>query len=437
MRNIFLPIKDKKIGIIGAGSSGIHAAKLAKYYGADVFLSDSDNNNKCCIDGIKTEFGNHSDKILKSDFVIKSPGVPRNIKIVSKLIDSKIPIISEIEFASWFTKTSIIGITGTNGKTTTVELINYILNKNGFKVLLGGNIGIPFSKNVLIELKDKIRYDFHILEISSFQLEDIKYLKPHYSIIINIKPDHLDRYKSFKDYKNAKFKIALNLDSKDTLIINEKDTNDLKINSNIIVKKFKINNNNFFVNNDIYNIKLNQNNLKGDHNLENILIANIISSNLGISQKLIEQSIKKFKPLNHRIERINVKSQTKFYNDSKATNLSATIAAIKYIKKNIVLILGGIDKNKSEFSVLAKYTSKIKKIILYGDSRNDIKQSIKKYFNVLVYKNFHNAVIESIKLSKRNDNVLLSPACASYDQFKSYRHRGQKFKEIINEYYDE
>ena len=436
MKNIFLPIKNKKIGIIGAGTSGIHAAKLANYFGAEVFLSDSNKNNKFNIDGIDTEFGNHSDKILKSDFIIKSPGVPQNIKIISKVIDLKIPIFSEIEFASWFTKTPIIGITGTNGKTTTVELTNNILNQNGFNVLLGGNIGIPFSKNVLLEIKNKAKYDFHLLEISSFQLEDIKYLKPHYSIIINIKPDHLDRYKSFIDYKKAKFKIASNLDSNDTLIINDQDTNDLKINSNIIVKKFKINNNRIYINSENYNVNLSQTNLKGEHNLENILVSNIVCQSLGISQKSINDAINKFEPLNHRIERVHIDSYTKFYNDSKATNLPATIAAIKYIKKNIILILGGIDKNDSEFSLLSKYVDKIKKIILYGDSRYEIKKSIKKSFDVTIYESFYNAVIESIKLSKRNDNVLLSPACASYDQFKSYKHRGDKFKEIINEYYD-
>ena len=180
---------------------------------------------------------------------------------------------------------------------------------------------------------------------------------------------------------------------------------------------------------------MNQENLKGEHNLENILVSNIVCHSLGISQKSINESIKKFKPLNHRIEQVNIESYTKFYNDSKATNLPATIAAIKYIKKNIILILGGIDKNDSEFSLLSKYVGKIKKIILYGDSRYEMK-SIKEYFNVLVYESFNNAVIESIKVSKRNDNVLLSPACASYDQFKSYKHRGDKFKEIIKEYYD-
>ena len=436
MKNIFLPIKNKKIGIIGAGTSGIHAAKLANYFGAEVFLSDSNKINKFNIHGIEAEFGKHSDKILKSDFIIKSPGVPQDIKIISKANDLKIPVFSEIEFASWFTKTSIIGITGTNGKTTTVELINDILNKNGFKVLLGGNIGIPFSKNVLLENKKMASYDFHLLEISSFQLEDIKYLKPNYSIIINIKPDHLDRYKSFTEYKKTKFKISLNLDANDTLIINDLDTNDLKIISNAIIKKFKINKDKVYVNNESYNVNLDQNNLKGEHNLENILVANILCSSLGIDQELINESIKKFTPLNHRIERVNTNSHAKFYNDSKATNLPATIAAIKYIKKNIILILGGIDKNNSEFAILAKYVGKIKKIILYGDSRYDIKKSIKKYFDVLVYENFYSAVIESIKLSKKDDNVLLSPACASYDQFKSYKHRGKKFKEIVNEYYD-
>ena len=436
--NNFLPIQDKKIGILGAGLSGLAAANLAHKLGANVFITDSNKNNKINIKGIDSEIGNHSSKILNSDFIIKSPGISRKSKIMKNILNSSIPIVSELEFASWFTKSFIIALTGTNGKTTTVELINSILKDYGFKTFLGGNIGVPFSKNVLDEINSNNNNErnFHILEASSFQLEDIKWFKPNISIILNISPDHLDRYDSFQDYLSAKLNILINQDQKCYAIINSNDvkTSIKQYNTNII--NFSLSNNKIIINNSnkLMNIKTTK--LSGIHNYENIAAASIVSNLCGVTKKSIINSINNFEPLSHRLEKINIKTNKNYYNDSKATNLSATLAAIESIDKNIILILGGIDKNNSDFTILKKYSNKIKNIILYGQSRNDIKDKIPNSFRVSIYQKFKDAVEESIKISKSKDNILLSPSCASFDQFNSYKERGNYFKEIIFNAYE-
>ena len=433
--NKFLPIKNKKIGIIGFGSSGKSAAKLALKLGAKVFITDTNIKNEFSMKSVEAEFGKHSDKILKSDIIIKSPGIPRNINILKKIKKLSIPVVSEIEFASWFTKLDIISLTGTNGKTTTVNLINEILNKNNISTYLGGNVGIPFSENVLKEIKNKKNKNFHLLELSSFQLEDIFYFKPKISIILNLKPDHMNRYENFNEYKKAKLNILLNQDKNCLAIINQNiKISNYRNESNVI--NFNINDKKIFINNKIQNLDFKNYKLSGFHNLENITATKIVASHLKIPNENVEKYIKSFSPLEHRFEKLKINSHKNFYNDSKATNLSATIAAIESISKNIILILGGKDKNESDFSILKKYKNRIKCIISYGESRFLIKEKLNEIFTIYVNLNFSKAVLKSIKISNSNDNILLSPACASYDQFNSYEERGDNFKRIINEYYD-
>ena len=436
--NNFLPIQDKKIGILGAGLSGLAAAELAHKLGANVFVTDFNKINKINIKGIESESGNHSNKILNSDLIIKSPGISRKSEIMKIILNSSIPIVSELEFASWFTKSFIIALTGTNGKTTTVELINNILKDYGLNTFLGGNIGVPFSKNVLNEINNtnNKKDNFHILEVSSFQLEDIKYFKPNISIILNISPDHLDRYDSFKNYLNAKLNILLNQDKECYAIINNNDLNisNKKYSAKII--NFSFSDNKIIINNSDKSIDISTVKLIGAHNYENIAAASIASNLCGVKEKSIINSINNFKPLSHRLEKINIQSNKNYYNDSKATNLSATLAALESVDKNIILILGGIDKNNSDFSILKNYSSKIKNIILYGQSRYDIKSKISNYFSIYIYKSFKDAVEDAIKIAEPKDNILLSPSCASFDQFNSYKERGNYFKEIIFNAYE-
>ena len=436
--NKFLPINNKKIGILGAARSGLAAAQLANKLGAKVFLTDIKNSSNIKIDGINCEFGKHSDKILESDLIIKSPGIKNNSKIIKRINDSSIPIVSEIEFASWFTNGFIIALTGTNGKTTTVELINSILKNDGLVSFLGGNIGVPFSTNVLHE-QDNLnnKQIFHVLEISSFQLEDIKYFKPNISIILNISPDHLDHHVSFNDYLDAKLKITMNQDSDCHAIINERNILSLHKKSKAKQITFKVSkNDSFFIKDKKIELDIKNSLLKGKHNYENILSAFIACNLCGLNKKSIINSINTFKSLPHRLEKITFKLDYIFYNDSKATNLHATCAAIDSLESNIVLILGGIDKNNTDFSVLKKYQNKIQKIVLYGESRNFINEQIADYFDIYSYKNFGEAIYKSIKVAQDKNTVLLSPACASFDQFKNYEERGNYFKKIIYSYYE-
>ncbi len=435
--NKFLPIHNKKIGILGAARSGLAAAQLANNLGADVFISDSNNLSNVKIDGVECEFGKHSNRILDSDLVIKSPGIKNNSKIIQKINSVSIPIVSEIEFASWFTNGFIIALTGTNGKTTTVELIDSILKNNGFISFLGGNIGVPFSTNVLNERNNSNRDDFfHVLEVSSFQLDDIKYFKPNISIILNISPDHIDYHKNFDNYLNAKLKITMNQDINCHAIINENQISNIHQKSKAKEIKFKVLENSFFLKGKKIELDISKSLLKGQHNYENILSAFIACKLCGLENESITNSINAFNPLPHRLEEISFKSESIFYNDSKATNLHATCAAIDTIKSNIILILGGIDKNNSDFSILKKYKNKIQKIILYGESREFINKQLASYFDIYSYQNFDKAVYKSIQLSNSSDNILLSPACASFDQFKNYEERGNYFKEIVFNYYE-
>lgn len=436
--NKYLPIKDKKIGILGAAKSGIAAANLAKHLKAKIFISDINNIFENNLDKFSHELGNHSDKILECDIVIKSPGIPNDANILKKIIKSNIPIISEIEFASWFTNGHIIALTGTNGKTTTVNLINHILSDNNFISKLGGNVGIPFSVNVLDELKNKYNETiYHVLELSSFQLEDIKYFKPNISIILNISPDHLDHHKNFNNYLNSKIRISMNQDKKGYAIFNDNNLLDIHSNSKAKKIRFRVSDDNEFYINDK---KISFNNLKnsfsGKHNYENILSAVLVCKTLGLNDKQIINSINSFKQLQHRLELLNVKSDQLFYNDSKATNLNATCVAIESISSNIILILGGIDKNDSDFKILEKYKDKIVKIICYGESSAVIKKKLNGIYNIERIEKFEKAISKSLELANKDDCILLSPACASFDQFKNYEERGNCFKNIIKSVYE-
>lgn len=436
--NKYLPIKNKKIGILGAAKSGIAAANLAKYLEAKIFISDINDKCENDLNKFPHELGNHSDKILQSDIIIKSPGIPNDINILKKIIKYKIPIISEIEFASWFTNGFIIALTGTNGKTTTVNLINHILSDNNYNSKLGGNIGIPFSVNVLDELKNNSNERmYHVLELSSFQLEDIKFFKPHISIILNISPDHLDHHKNFDDYINSKIRISKNQDNQEYAILNDNNLLRLHPNSNAKKINFRVSDDNeFFINNKNINFDNLKKSIIGKHNYENILSAFVVCKIMELNDQKIINSINSFNYLPHRLELLNIKSDKLFYNDSKATNLNATCAAIESLSSNIILILGGIDKNDSDFKILEKYKDQIVNIICYGESRVDIKNKLNGIYNIEKIEKFEKAVIRSINLAKKEDCILLSPACASFDQFINYEQRGNYFKNIIKTYYE-
>ena len=443
-----MKFEEKKIGILGLGKSGYWSAKLAKSLKNNVFVSDSNTNvNKIFVDdlkmlGVDVEIGIHSNQILESDLIIKSPGIPNDSDIMNKIISEKIPVISEIEFAGNHSKTKNICITGTNGKTTTVSLVTEILSKE-MNVLKSGNIGIPFSKIVLEnKLHDKNDFDYCILELSSFQLEHCSKLKKEISVILNISVDHMDRYQSFEEYFETKMKIFDNakycLFNHDDNFLNERiESNDNNITPFSIKKEqgyYYFDNNKIYSNDQCMSLDLSNISLKGIHNISNIIIASEIASRVGINQESISKVVSKFEGLEHRFEHFISYNGIDFINDSKSTNIDSVKKALESISKIVVLILGGIPK-EDDFSEISLFKKNILKIIVYGEASNKIYNSLPKDIIVERIEKFENAVQVAIESAVKNSVVLLSPACASFDQFDNYKKRGEKFKNIVERFY--
>ena len=441
-------IKNKKITIIGCGISGVGAANLAAHLGAKVFISDIKKIDKKNIihKNIKFESGKHSEKCFNCDFAIKSPGINNNSEIVKKLLKYKIPIISEIEFAYKFTKGKIIGITGSNGKSTTVSILKNIFDRKYSNTFLGGNIGISFSQNVLYEIKAKLNDVIHILELSSFQLEYIKKFKADTACILNISPNHLNYHLSFNNYLNAKLNITKNLDTPNNFIYNKddkhlkksfKNNGFFKTFSMVDDKEILFNKNNSFYDNINKEVIVNFNDikLKGIHNYNNILAAIKIAKIYKIENNHIKSAIISFKPLEHRLEKLHF-NNIDYINDSKSTTIESTISALASDSKITILIIGGYSKLKINYAEkLNKFISKVKKIICYGNEGIEMYNMLHKIANCKYIENFSDAIYYGLKIIKKNERLLLSPGCASYDQFENFEKRGEKFKELINNHH--
>ena len=428
IKNNKIDYKGRDIAVLGAGKTGISVSKLAKFMGANVLLSDSNEKNIKNINlGIEIELGGHSNKILKNDLIIKSPGISNDIPILVKARERKIKIISEIEFSSWFSKLPIIGITGSNGKTTTVNLLNKIFKDANFNPALGGNMGVPFSENIMKELLGLQKIKLHILELSSFQLEHIFKLSLSVACILNISKDHLDRYKDYNEYIKSKLNIVNALKHNGYLVYNKDDS---------ILKK-KLNNINNTVSFNSTSIKelsvdLNTLPLKGKHNHLNIMAAVKIAKIFNIDDDIIHKSLQGFSPLPHRLEFIGKYNSSLVYNDSKATNINSMLVALESFEKKIVLVLGGLDKGSSNFfNPINDYKKKIRFISCYGESGEYINSQIKDIVKTSYAYSFSDAVFNAVNNLKSDDLLLLSPGCTSFDQFDNYEHRGDKFKKII------
>jgi len=438
----------KNITILGGGESGFGAAMLANQKGHNVFVSDSGNIREdiksiFLENSIKFEEKNHSfGKIEFSDLVIKSPGISNSSEIISKIRSIDIPIISEIEFASSYSNSFKICITGTNGKTTTTKLIHHILNKSGLDVGLAGNIGDSFSKMLLSGDKD-----IYVIEISSFQLDDIKKFKPNISIITNIIEDHLDRYENdFSKYVDAKMKIIKNQDESDYLIYNSDDKALMEVlkNKKLPVNKISIgieNNhqNRVFIDNNIFSnkkktimINTEEFALKGRHNLLNAMAAITVSDLLKIDNKIIRESLLTFSGLPHRLENFLKIQGVNYINDSKATNVNAAYYALDSMKSPTVWIAGGVDKGNDYSELLPIVREKVKAIICLGIDNAKIIETFKPVIEIIVEtESITEAVKVANKIAEKKDNVLLSPACASFDLFDSYEDRGDQFKKAV------
>ncbi len=443
-------IKDKKISIIGAELSGKAAAKLALSQNAVPFVSDSRSDielveAKAVFDKlqIEYEFGSHSEKVFDCDFIVTSPGVPTNSVVLKKAKEKGIEIFSEIEFASWFCKAKIISITGSNGKTTTTALLNHVLNESGLKCFAGGNIGDPFSDLVYTANED----DFISLETSSFQLDYIKYFKPSIAMILNITPDHLDRYdNSVENYKSAKLRIFKNQDSSDNLILNADDTNLHNVTGDSFVQKYYFSTKNnvdkgaYFSNGNFFYICNDQSEkvctssdlfIKGEHNYANALAVLIAAKLIGISNESIAEAFLSFKGVEHRLEFVREIDGIKFINDSKATNVDSVWYALNSFDEKILLILGGKDKGNDYNHMKDLVISKVRKIYAIGTSKEVIYNFFNQYVEVDKKETLEDCVNSGRKEANKNEIVLLSPACASFDMFKNYQHRGKVFKDAV------
>lgn len=446
-----LEIKNKKISIIGAVRSGLAAAKLAKKLGAIPFVSDagSEEKLKSSIEFLKSEkidfeTGKHSEKVYECDLMVVSPGVPSNADVIKNAVNRKIKIISELEFASSFCKGNIIGITGTNGKTTVTSLCDYLFNQCGKKSYGAGNIGLAFSE-IAAEVKVN---EFVSLEISSFQLDLIDNFKPKVAMILNITPDHLNRYEnSIEKYALSKLRIFENQDAEDYLILN-KDSDLLnqyfkKAKSNILFlsTKKKVTNGCYLENDEVrfvrnnvieFSCKVSDIFIKGEHNIQNAMAVIIAAKIFDLDNGKIIEALKSFKGVEHRLELVREIEGVKFINDSKATNVDSVIVALKSFEEPIFLILGGQDKGNDYSMIEDLVVEKVKKIYAIGSSAEKVFNYFHQKVKTEIKKDFDEVINTAISEARDGDVVLLSPACASFDMFDNYEHRGRVFKQIVN-----
>lgn len=439
----------KQLVVLGAGESGIGTALLAIEKGFNVFVSDYGNIKSKYKDvlinyEIEWEEGKHtSSKILKADLVMKSPGISDYVPIIKKILSKKIPVISEIEFASKFTSSKIIGITGSNGKTTTTMMVHQILKDAEIDVLMAGNIGDSFAKEI------KNNPEFFVLELSSFQLDGIKLFRPNIAIITNITPDHLDRYdNNFENYIESKFRIVMNQTNSDYLIYNADDPAIIsflksnKIQSQLI--PFSINKTfdfGAYYKDDNIIIKLKNKSilmpisnlaLEGKHNIKNAMAAATVANLLKIRKDTIRESLECFQGAEHRLENVLKINKVKYINDSKATNVNATYFALESMTSPTVWIVGGIDKG-NDYSVLYPFVNeKVKAIICLGKQNDKLFKNFQSMVDTIVETQFMSEAVKiAYKIAEAGDNVLLSPACSSFDLFENYEDRGQQFKASV------
>ena len=441
----------KKLIILGGGESGVGAAVLGKEKGWDVFLSDKsllkqkykDELNEI---NVRWEEGEHSeDEVLSADCIIKSPGIPDKVELIQKAKAKGIEIISEIEFAYRYTQGKIIAITGSNGKTTTTSLIYHILKNAGLNVGVGGNIGYSFARMVAKEDKE-----YYVLEISSFQLDGIKTFKPNIALLLNITPDHLDRYEyKFENYIASKFRITENQTEEDYFIydaddpVTKEEVQKRKINAQLIpftfekeVKQgaFCLNNEiTSIINNKTFTMSVKELTIKGKHNVKNAMAATIAAQLINTRRNAIRENLASFKGVEHRLEFVKEINDVRYINASKATNINSVYFALESMPDNVILILGGQDKG-NDYNILLPYVKqKVKAIVCLGLDNEKIKQTFQSIVpRIIETQSMVDAVANSKNLAEPGDTVLLSPACASFDLFTSYEDRGKQFVECVN-----
>lgn len=444
----------KRLVVIGGGESGVGAAVLAKRKGYTVFLSDKSGlkekyKSVLTQENIEFEEGLHTEeKILNADEVVKSPGVPDKVDIIKKIKSKNIPVISEIEFAGRYTNAKIIGITGTNGKTTTTMLTNYIFKNAGLNVRMAGNVGKSFAMSIAENSTD---CDYYVLELSSFQLDGLDKFRVNSAILTNITPDHLDRYDyKLENYIHSKFLITKGQTADDYFIycaddkLSIENISNENIKSQLLpfsIKKTEgmtgyIENEELIIN--LYKTEthmfINDLALQGKHNLYNSLAAAIAARTVDIADDVIKESLSDFEGIEHRLEKVTKVRGVSYINDSKATNVNSTWYALECMSEPVIWIVGGVDKGNDYNELKDVVSQKVKAIICLGVDNSKIVQAFKDIVPVIEEtQSMQNAVKLGYQMGKKGDVVLLSPACASFDLFENYEERGNQFKLMVRE----
>jgi UDP-N-acetylmuramoylalanine--D-glutamate ligase len=445
-------ITGKRVAIIGMARSGLALARLLKSYGARVFLSELKSEDKLKEEirtlanlGIEWECGGHTDQVwTNKDYIVISPGVPDNIPAVQRAQSRTVPIFSEIEVASWLCQAKMVGITGSNGKTTTTTLVGEILKKAGREVAVAGNVGNAFS-NVAERLSED---GIAVLELSSFQLEKISDFKPQIAALLNLSPDHLDRYPNYDAYVSAKLRVFENQGKEDFAVLNADDSLTEKIKKGLKAKAILfstkreikpgvfVRNGNLVSNLEGKEIKIiptAEIGIKGPHNLSNSACAAAIALLLEVEPRVIASTLREFKGVEHRLEEVATIRGVKFINDSKATNVDSVWYALQSVPEPVILIAGGKDKGSS-YSPLADFVKqRVKLLILIGQAAPKIRKELGEMTKTIEAKSLEEAVELAFKNSEPKNTVLLSPACASFDMFENFEQRGRVFKQKVRE----
>jgi UDP-N-acetylmuramoylalanine--D-glutamate ligase len=444
-------LEGKKVLVVGLARTGIGVVrflteKRARVVGTDIRSADELRPYLSKIRGLNvgTELGEHRiGTFLRSDLIVVSPGVPLSIEPIAAARENGIDVISEIELACRFIRDPIIGVTGTNGKTTTSILLGNVLKVSGKEVFVGGNVGNP-----LIDCAGLGKHDYVVAEISSFQLEGIHEFRPHIALMLNITEDHLDRYPHYEAYVRAKFRLFLNQRTSDFAVLNADDSTINAMSSEIKARKsyFSLTSplkaGAFFDRNSlIYRnsrgkvepFKLARVPLKGIHNIENMLSVVVTAKICSCTKEAIQTALESFKGLPHRLEFVRELDGVSFYNDSKGTNVGSVVKSLRSFQEPIILIAGGKDKGGTYGPLRGIVKEKVKQLILIGEARRRMAKVFGRLVSTAEADTLEEAVHRAFDESKRGDVVLLSPACSSFDMFRDYEERGNLFKEIVNQ----
>ena len=441
--------------VVGAARSGLAVARLLSEEGAKVFVSDVRSAKELSKEAeileslrIDYEFGGHTERVLDADVIVLSPGVPPNIPVLLEAERQEIAVTNEVEIASKFCRGTIIGITGTNGKTTTTELLGHICREGGKKTFVAGNVGTPFSEIA----READAESLVVLELSSFQLERIESFHPHVALLLNVTPDHMDRYESIEDYGGAKLRITMSQDEEDWLICNGDDgwlqrIKDMKFKPSQL--EFSIKNvveEGAFLKDQMLTLSLekgrtldkvlpaNDIGIQGPHNLANAMAAALAARVVGISVDSIGEGLRSFRGLPHRLEDVAIIDDVRYVNDSKGTNTDALRFALQSFKEPIVLIAGGRAKKNDYTELLPLVNQGVKTAILIGEAADEMAEQFDGLTRVIhAGSDLELAVKKAKEVAEIGDVVLLSPACASFDMFKNFEERGNQFKEIVHQ----